>query len=187
MIEVTTEAIVLEKEDSGEQDSRIFLFTKDFGKLSAKATSARKITSKLAGHLEPLNYVTARLVSRFDFLDSRSVQVIDALLIDNAGVLKSDPVNLRKAVEVLNLIRQSIPDGVPDKDLWQVLQDLRCQKFSYGFQEVLNLLGFDSAFASCELCQKSQPEYFYPRSQFFVCQFCSLNSQDNRKQLIKIV
>lgn len=186
MLELATEAIVLDKEDLGEQDSRVFLYTKDFGKLAAKATSLRKITSKLAAHLEPLNYVAVRLVSRGNLLEDGNFHLTDALLIDNAGILKSDSINLWKAFKSLNLIRQSIPEGVPDKDLWQVLQDLRRQKFSYGLGEVLKMLGFDSAFAVCELCQKSQPEYFYPKSQFFVCQPCSFNSQDNKKQLIKI-
>ena len=69
MLELVTEAIVLDKEDVGEQDSRVFLYTKDFGKIGAKATSLRKITSKLAAHLEPLNYATVRLVSRGNLLE----------------------------------------------------------------------------------------------------------------------
>ena len=45
MLEIATEAIVLDKEDLGEYDSRVFLYTKEFGKVGAKATSLRKITS----------------------------------------------------------------------------------------------------------------------------------------------
>jgi len=187
MFEVTTEAVVLDKEDLGESDSRIFLYTADFGKSTAKVTSARKITSKLAGHLEPLNYVLVRLISRSDFTDSRNFQLTDALLIDNAGDLKSNPANLRQAIEAVNLIRKSIPEGAPDENLWQVFQNICSQKITYSIQEILKILGLDLEFAGCELCRKSSPEYFYPKENFFICRLCNLSSKETKENFIRLI
>lgn len=175
MLEVTTEAIVLDKEDLGEQDSRVFLYTKDFGKISAKATSLRKITSKLAAHLEPFNYISARLISKGDFFDGKGFQLADALLIDSAKELKSDINFLRQALEVFNLFKKSIPDGVPDLDLWKALEDLRLKKISLDLLSGLKMLGFDAEFSSCELCNKTKPEFFYPKDNFFLCRPCKFS------------
>lgn len=46
-----TEAIVLKKTPHRENDWRVCFFTRDFGKIEAIAAGARKIKSKLAGHL----------------------------------------------------------------------------------------------------------------------------------------
>ncbi len=186
MLEVITEAIVLDREDLGEQDSRVFLYTKDFGKISAKATSLRKITSKLSAHLEPLNYVGVRLISKGDFFGGKGFQLADALLIDGAEGLKSDFNFLRPALEVFNLFRKSIPDGVPDLDLWKALEDLRLKKIRLDLLSGLKMLGFDSEFASCELCNKTNPEFFYLKDNFFICRICKFSSAADKIDFIKI-
>lgn len=48
-----TEGIILKRWDYKERDRMVKVLTRDYGKLTARAISARKITSKLAGHLEP--------------------------------------------------------------------------------------------------------------------------------------
>ena len=184
MREVITEAIILDKEDLGEQDSRIFLFTKDLGKLVAKATSARKITSKLAAHLEPLSYIEARLVSRGDAGDGRGFQVADALEIDSKPGL--DAEQLSEVIRTLEVVRASVPENVPDEELWNFLQIVRQGKTELGTGPALKKLGFDFTFAWCELCKSAKPEYFFPRSNWFVCQTCRLNSKEEKREFIKI-
>lgn len=186
MLEVITEAIVLDKENLGEQDSRVFLYTKDFGKIAAKATSLRKIVSKLAAHLEPLNYVTARLLSRGDFLNGASFHLADALVIDSANDYKNDNDRLKRIIPILDLISKSIPYGSVDQELWDFLLALRTKEVEPNLTQVFKILGFDPVFASCELCQKIKPEYFFPKNNFFVCQFCRLNSKEEKKQFIEI-
>lgn len=71
---------MLEKEYCGEFDAWIYLYTKEMGKLRAKARSVRKITSKLGSHLEPGLLVNVRLVSKSsDASLIRSFQIADAL------------------------------------------------------------------------------------------------------------
>ena len=64
MQEHFTEALVLDKEILGELDYRVFLYTQQLGKIAAKVRSGRRITSKLAPHLEPLNFIQARLIEK---------------------------------------------------------------------------------------------------------------------------
>ena len=48
-----TEGIVLSRRPYKNNDKLVRVFTRDYGKLTTRAISARKITSKLSGHLEP--------------------------------------------------------------------------------------------------------------------------------------
>jgi DNA repair protein RecO (recombination protein O) len=55
------EAIVLKGMDLGEADRIVTLYTRYFGKLRAVAKGARRPTSRLAGHVEPLAHATFQL------------------------------------------------------------------------------------------------------------------------------
>jgi DNA repair protein RecO (recombination protein O) len=55
------EAIVLKGMDLGEADRVVTLYTRYFGKLRAIAKGARRPTSRLAGHVEPLAHATFQL------------------------------------------------------------------------------------------------------------------------------
>lgn len=179
MLEMVTEAIVLDKEALGESDSRVFLYAKDLGKVVARVTSARKITSKLSPHLEPFNYITARLASRLEGVGGQFYQLTDALKAD----MESAP--LGQSLSALLFLKFALPVGVPDKEVWDFLIQI-IQGRPADSEAVLKLLGFDPVFASCEICQKIQPEYFYAKSNFFVCRPCVSASKENKESFIKL-
>ena len=62
MIEHYTEGIVLGRNPRGEMDGLVTIYTKEIGKVTATTKSSRKITSKVAGHLMPGNFVRLRIV-----------------------------------------------------------------------------------------------------------------------------
>lgn len=185
MVDFVSKAIVFGWENIKEQDRRIFLFTENHGKISAKATSAQKSVSKLAAHLEPFNLVAVRLVSKKDFFDMGNFHLVDALLLDNASGLRSDVEQLKNALQVYDLINKSVPEEIPDNKLWEILENIRSQKVFYRLTDVLKFLGFDISFAACELCQSAKPEYFYPKNNFFICGHCKFVS--GNKDLICII
>jgi DNA repair protein RecO len=184
MREVITEAIVLGKEDLGEYDSRIFLYTKDFGKLTAKATSARKITSKLAAHLEPLNRATVRLVSRGDVFDGRGFQLVDALAADAPS--KGSESEIRGALAIAEAVKLAAPDAAPDREVWNLLQDVSEFSVHITIRDLLRFFGFDPEFSACEFCAHGSPHYFSPKNHFFVCRACSTNLSIGRKELVAV-
>src|SRR5690606_7475011 len=65
-----TSGIVLRRRDYKEFDRLYTLYTEDYGKIEAIARGSRKITSKLAGHLEPMSYSSFMLATgrAFDVL-----------------------------------------------------------------------------------------------------------------------
>lgn len=60
---MTTDAIVLKKLDIGEHDILYALYTRDCGKVVARATGIRKNEAKLRGHLETLSLSAVRLIT----------------------------------------------------------------------------------------------------------------------------
>ena len=163
MQEYFTEAVVLDREPLGEFDVRLSVFTKRRGKLVAKVKSARKILSKLSGHLVPGALAQVRLVER------NGLQLVDAFKTGTAAASATD-------LRALNAI---LADGEPDPRLWR-----RLEAGAFDWSAVLKLLGWDPADACCSHCARPLPEAFHARAQEFFCAPCS--SRSGEKEVIYI-
>ncbi len=162
MQEYISEAVVLHKETVREHDARYSIFTKRFGKVVGKATSTRKITSKLAGHLEP------GTLSRVRFVEKGGTQVVDAL---KGGVVAA-------AFPDLRLLNGLLHEGEPDRALWEALtQDV------FSWRSVLRILGWDPEGAACEHCAKRATHFYIPRQEFF-CVSCASKMRPNELILL---
>lgn len=161
MLEQVTEAIVLDKEYIGDAHARVHLLTKSMGRITAKATSARKITSKLNAHLEPLNISTVRLVQK-----NHLPQVIDALRRDTLSF---------DALPAMKIVKELAAEYEPDAALYAAL----CVPHA-GTQQVrrlLSLVGYDPQFAECVGCGKP-PTHFSLSALSFVCERCFTRGGD---------
>ncbi len=158
MLEHYTKAIVLDKEDCGDLDSRVALYSADLGRINAKVKSSRKITSKLAGHLEPGKFVWARIIELGGF------QVVDAL---SDGSLPISP----KTMAGLRMLKDMTVERDPDPELWALIENGRL-----GAGELLSLLGFAPQFASCRTCDSGQPTHFLLKELEYSCHPCLLKS-----------
>lgn len=185
MIEYFTEALVLDTEDAGELDKSIYLYTKELGKVKAKAKSIRKITSKLAAHLQPLSFVKIRLVEKNGF------QITDALTIGRIKISQQAPLEIPfltgQALAVLQFIKEMTFELQPDKNLWllikKIFQDLRDNK-KISYQPLLKALGFASDFARCNVCASKFIPYFSKTEQVFLCRRCALKVPQDELILI---
>ena len=152
MTEYLSEAIVLSKEPNGDLDSRVSLFTKKFGKIKAKAKSARRITSKLSAHLEPGNLIHARMIEK------NGLQVVDALK------RSAIPVSSPKLFALDGLLAEFEPDF----HLWRMLEH-----GPFRWADVLAILGWDPRGAHCALCERPPVSHFDARSQTLLCEACA--------------
>ena len=150
MEEYVTDAVILTKEPSREYDSRYTLFTERFGKISAKAISSRRITSKLAGHLEP------GTMARVRFIDKGSPQIVDALKTSRVGVSLGD----------LKSLNDLLPEMQADVELWQLLVPDR----SRGAVRSERSDGIPAG-ARCTLCGRPAAQFFIQRQEF-LCDAC---------------
>lgn len=168
MPEYFTEAIVLDKKESGDFDGLISLYTKDLGKVVARAKSVRKITSKLAGHLEPLNFVRVRLIEKNGF------QVVDALAPKQKKVIKASIENFSKSLALLQFIKEVSYELQPDLYFWQEIRKILSNDFDEKniYRNLLKILGFNPKFADCNNCQAKPVNYFHKKDQIFFCEKC---------------
>jgi recombinational DNA repair protein (RecF pathway) len=162
MREYFTEAIILDREESGEQDSRVILYTPGFGKIIAHATSTRKITSKLSPHLEPLNVVQIRLIKKKRF------QIGDVLRMHAFS---------KESFRTFQFLTQVLPLEYPDQELWEFLK-----KGNYEMNAVLTALGFDPRGAVCSQCNSASIISFSLEDAAYFCATCFPRAPGNAVQ-----
>jgi DNA repair protein RecO len=176
MIEVFTKGLVLDKEID-DKDGLFTIFTETLGKVRGRATSSRKITSKLAAHLEPGCFSAIRLVQK---TSGNGFRVIDAL-IEKKMLLSETP-------EILFLADKMTAPGQPDQRMFACLKKLAAAgEISSGWKrEILTIAGFDPAGASCDLCGSESFAYFSSRDIMFLCEQCLKRNPDCREGLIRL-
>lgn len=116
-----TDAIALSKIPLGEADMLFFLYTKDFGKIRARAQGVKKPEAKLRGHLEAFN------AARVGFIETRKGErLIYAEAIEVWPRIREDFDRTSAASYFTALLDHSTFPGERDGALWEHLyQGLR--------------------------------------------------------------
>ena len=111
-------AIVIDRRPFRERDSRVIVYAKDHGLMNLIARGTGSIKSKLAGHIEPANLITAMVIRgrQLDYLGSTdSLQVHKNL---KADFDKTMALNLG-----LKEFARTVKEGVVDSFLFNLLYD----------------------------------------------------------------
>ncbi len=114
---MTTDAIVLKKLDIGEHDILYALYTRDCGKVVARAPGIRKNEAKLRGHLEPLSHTAVRLMT-----GKYGEKLIGATLINFWPHMRSQEVTTRLAAYAARRVDEQVFPGERDPALWDLMQ-----------------------------------------------------------------
>ncbi len=172
MKEIVTEAVVLKSGVGRNGDRQVNLFTKELGRVEAKAKAGMKMTSKLSPHLDIFNLSEVRLKNHNSYL------IIDALTRERFGNLRKNPDSMGRALEIFSLVDMITPSNLKDLELWHYLiQSMRDSEFDG--RELLKILGYDPSLATCILCGEKRVLYFIPSEQSFVCEKCSGKINDS--------
>lgn len=179
-------AIILNRSDYRESDSLITAYTKDFGRLSLVARGAKKPSSKLSGHLEPLS-LTELLI-----INGRAFDYVGGALTTAAFLNLKDNLNkLYFAGRAVNRFSQLVKENEPDENLFFLL--FRFLEFLDNYPEtdfsretgelflafflikLLVELGYQPEMQACLSCrEKISPgkNYFNLRNGGLVCRDC---------------
>jgi DNA repair protein RecO (recombination protein O) len=111
-----SEALIIKRNDWREGDSRVVLYTKNFGKLSLVARGAKKFKSKIAGHIEPINLVDMMILKgkAFDYLGS-------AITKNSFLNIKGDLNALYFVGSALALFDAQVKEEAQDEELYNFL------------------------------------------------------------------
>ncbi len=116
-----TQAVVLRRYDFGEAGRQLVVFTPNLGKLSMIAKGVKRVTSKLAGHLEPLTLSTI-VAARGRNLDT----VTQADTVESFAHARTDPDRVYYGLLVIELLDKLTLEGEANRALWDLLiQTLR--------------------------------------------------------------
>ncbi len=109
------EAITLRKMPLGEADLLLTLYTREAGKLRAVAKGARRSTSRLVGHFEPLT------LNRLSLVRGRNLDIVtQAQVIENFTTLKGDLTGVTKGLYVAELVDGFGAEAHPNQPLFDL-------------------------------------------------------------------
>ena len=175
----STLAFVLRQEPIKEHDRRYIFFTKEFGKLSLLAPGARKISAKLAGHLEMPALV------QIQFTMSRNPRLITALEEIPYQEIKKSKKALTVAFWITDLVSGLVLEKQPDSEIWKLLfnafyfLEKNLNKFPetadfiwiYFNAQFLRVLGFSPFLDGCIECGSTiNNKFFNFERKGIVCQ-----------------
>jgi len=112
------EAITLSYTPLGEADLLVTMYTRDQGKVRAVGKGARRSTSKLVGHLEPLTVV------RMSMARGRSMDIISqAEVLQSFAALKEDLTGITKGLYLAELVDGFGAEASANPGLFQLIID----------------------------------------------------------------
>lgn len=165
----SSQAVILKRDDWRESDSRVVLYTKNFGKIILIARGIKKTKSKLAGHIEPFNLVDILILKgkSIDYLGS-------AVSRCSYFNLKNDLNALYFSGQALSLFNSLVKEALPEEELFYFLttwlelineksldtltKEEGEQLYNYFVIRLMTLLGYKPELFYCTLCQKKIKE-----------------------------
>jgi DNA repair protein RecO (recombination protein O) len=175
------DALLLRSVDYGDADRILTLLTPGQGKLSVLAKAARKSKRRFAGALEPFALLRVELVAGKSGLG----RLESASILRAFPTLLGDLARMNAAGAGLGLLRELIPEAVPDRDVFedavQLLEALDAGESSERALKVcfelaqLARAGWSPGLEACGVCGKAprgSPGDFDARRGYLVCQAC---------------
>ena len=158
----TTKAIILTRQPFREFDSKVAVYSLDKGKLELVARGAKKILSKLAGHLEPVSLSNIMVVrgKQYDYIGG-------AMNKNCFAGIKNDLDKVLAAQKAIFILHKIIKENEPDRQVFDLLFDFLYlldeqsrlvpdyDLFYYFFVlKLLVVLGHGPELYNCAVCRK---------------------------------
>ena len=174
-----TPAIVLRQRKLGDADKIVTLYTANLGKLDAVAKGVRRITSRLAGHVEPLIH------GSFLVAHGRNLDIItQAQTIETFQPLRDDLDRLSRALYAAELVDRFTEERSENFALYRLLLDtLRrlAQRDDLDFilrsleMSLLALQGYRPELRQCVACRRpleAEANAWAPGAGGVICPRC---------------
>ncbi len=116
---IRVDGIILKRQNVGEADRILTILTKDLGKIQVKAKGVRKIASKRASHIEPLNVCSLSLYK------GHALPVLtEVVSLENFSDLKQNLSKIGFAYHLCELIDGLCPANEENKAVYFLLIDV---------------------------------------------------------------
>lgn len=146
MRNIRTQGIVIKRQNTGEADKILTVFTREQGKIKIKATGIRKITSRRSPHVELLNLANLSL-----YKGTHMSILTEAQVIDSFSDLKKNLTRVSVAYHMCELIDGLTAENQENIQVFYLLQntlsrlctEMKLRLLVNEFEvELLQILGF---------------------------------------------
>lgn len=114
-----TTGIIIKRKNIGEADRILTILTQDLGKIQVKAKGVRKITSKRASHIEPLNHAQLTL-----YKTQQMPVLTEVATVDSFSAIKGNLPRMGMAYHVCELVDSLCPEGQENTQVFVLLQSI---------------------------------------------------------------
>ncbi|MGH7204240.1 MAG: DNA repair protein RecO [Candidatus Levyibacteriota bacterium] len=112
-----TEGIIIKRKNYGEADRILTVLTRDYGKISIKATGVRKITSRRSAHIELLNHTILHLYRKSTFNT-----LTEAKMMEDFSKIKQDFHKVGLAYHLCELVDGLCPENQENSTVYFLLK-----------------------------------------------------------------
>jgi DNA repair protein RecO (recombination protein O) len=175
---IKTLALVLKKQNIGETDRIITIFSPTLGKKRVVARAVRKPLSKLSGHLDTL------MLSQIILTDEENLpKITSAELIESFELIRDSLPKMQRAFAITKLVERVILEDVSQQAVFQLTLDaiLRLNNdepwhntWLYFLTKLMEKLGVNIHLTVCENCGKTLENgaYWQTDERQFRCKDC---------------
>ena len=179
---VKTPAIILRSRKWGDADRIVTFYAKHLGKIRGVARGARRQKSQFGAALEPFTLCHLNL---FEKPGDSLFRITHVDLVTSFQVLREDLELMTSAARMVNVVTAVTPDGDPDPEVFDMLEQGLVSLHHGGdpafaallFQiRLLGLTGFRPQTEYCVACGKTQlggEPHFSPIAGGLVCSLCA--------------
>ncbi len=183
-----TEAVVLRRQDLGEADRLLTVYSLDYGKLRLVAKGARRPRSRKAGHLEPFTRVQL-LLARGRELDI----ITQAEAIETYPGVRDNLIHLGQAAYVVEMLDRFTVEREVNRTLYNLLVHtlerlVDCGEpaaaIRYYELRLLDQVGYRPELFRCLGCGaevRPQDQFFSPAEGGVLCPACGSRQKDARR------
>lgn len=191
--------IILSKKDISEADRIYSIYTKEAGKIKARAVGVKKATSKLAGSLENFNLADITIVRK------NGMGKITSVIVENGfSSIRKNFDSLASVYRSLALVDQLIILEEKDENVFDLLKEYletadesaggekeKVELLSYGFiLKLLKALGYKLEAGKCVYCGEKlsrEGNFFSAEQGGIVCQNCAAEIKDTLNMNINAI
>ena len=181
--------IILDRESFRERDSKVCVYSLERGRQDLVARGTKKITSKLAGHIEPITYAGIMGIrgKRINYLGS-------AMEENSYKQIKNNLDKLYYSGIALRTFKDLIREEEPEKEIFYLLKNyldiLNKEDFSkvqlelflhFFILKLVTFLGYTPELYNCTKCKKKilpAGNRFNLSSGGIICRGCGRNKED---------
>ncbi len=182
-----TLGLVLKRQDIGETDRIVTIFSPDLGKKRVIAKAVRRPLSKIAGHLDTF------MLSQLILTDSPDLpRITSAVLAEPFEDIRSSLPQTERAFAISKIIERTIIEDVPQRPIFQLTLDALARlnadrnwvsTWLYFLNELTDELGLGATDFTCQKCGQriaTGANYLFDDRRL-ICQNCTSALLDGMK------